>query len=214
MSSPSPIRAVILDYAGVMTHPLSTMRSPGGGEVPFDRARMRQAMGRLMNGDDPDSVWGRLERGEIPLAHFIEELEREVPGGGAAFRADSPWTGLERLEVRDDMVARVSRLRGSGIPVALLTNNVAEWRSIWQGKLGAALSLFDAVVDSSAVGMRKPEARIFEHTMGLIGATASTTLFVDDLPLNVEGAQSAGLMAVLATDDDAHLPVLDAVLGG
>ena len=202
------IESVILDYAGVMTVPISQARRlPHAADV--DRAALREVMGDVMGNPDPESVWSKLERGEMTIDAFIAQYEDRVRGIRTAFHPDSEFLFISNLEVRPEMVERVRLWRGRGIPVALCTNNVAEWRPVWSNKLGGAESLFDVVVDSSAVGMRKPESRIYEHTLALLGASPATTLFVDDLAVNVEGARAVGLHGVLATDDSAHLAQID-----
>jgi putative hydrolase of the HAD superfamily len=206
------IESVILDYAGVMTVPISQARRLAK-EADVDRVALRSVMGDIMGNPDPDSVWSKLERGEMTIDAFIDMYEDRVRGIRVAFHPDSEHLFISNLEVRPDMVARVRAWRSRGIPVALCTNNIAEWRPTWSSKLGGAENLFDVVVDSSAVGMRKPEARIYEHTLALLGASAATTLFVDDLLVNVEGARSVGLHGIHATDDDTHLSAIDTLVG-
>jgi FMN phosphatase YigB (HAD superfamily) len=95
-----------------------------------------------------------------------------------------------------------------GVRTALLSNSWgnAYPEELWDG-------LFDAVVISGRVGMRKPEARIYGHTVELLGLEPQECVMVDDLPHNVEGAVAAGMAAVRHTDLDRTAAELEPLLG-
>lgn len=209
------VRAVVLDYSGVMTiHPSAMVRGPDNAlDAGVDRGALRRVIGRILAYDEPDSTWARLERGEIPITDFLAEVEREAPGASAVFDPALGAPGFAGLTVRADMVERARALRDAGFATALLTNNVAEWRPIWRANLPLT-ALFDDVVDSSEVGMRKPEPRIFRLVLERLGVAPHEVLFVDDFPVNVEAARAVGLHAVLADGADSHLPILDGLLAG
>jgi HAD superfamily hydrolase (TIGR01509 family) len=96
--------------------------------------------------------------------------------------------------------------RGSGLRVALLSNSWGDHypEQVWNG-------LFDAIVISGRVGMRKPEARIFQHTAGLLDLPTSRCVMVDDLPHNITGAVEAGMVGVLHNSYDQTLLELEAL---
>jgi putative hydrolase of the HAD superfamily len=117
-------------------------------------------------------------------------------------------------DVRADMVERTRRLRVEGYRTALITNNVAEFREYWRAMLPLD-ELFDVVIDSSEVGMRKPDPRIFELALTQLGGIDPTrSVFLDDYPGNITAAEALGMHGVLveATYDDA-IRRLDAILG-
>jgi putative hydrolase of the HAD superfamily len=113
---------------------------------------------------------------------------------------------FERFEHAHDMSGLVRRARGAGLRTALLSNS---WgndypRDGWD-------EMFDAIVISGEVGMRKPEPRIYEHTLGLLGLPAGACVFVDDMPHNVAAAVEVGMVGVLHTSYDATLLELEAL---
>lgn len=213
--------ALILDYTGVITTPLPMGRSErhgpddgqaGGSSVRSSMDTLREMMAHELHNSDPNGLWNRLERGELPVTHLVERIDEVVPGAGVFFSGDNPATLMATLQVRADVVDRIRGWSELGVPLALLTNNIAEWRPHWTSNLIAAggFSLFDVVIDSSEVGMRKPEERIYRHTIDALNRRlglqldVADCLFVDDFEQNVVAAHSIGMRAVLATHDDAH----------
>jgi putative hydrolase of the HAD superfamily len=94
------------------------------------------------------------------------------------------------------MIEFVREVRGDGVRTALLTNNVREWESRWRSKLPEIDELFDVVVDSAFVGMRKPDRGIYELTVERLGVRAQECVFVDDLEINCDAARELGMAAV------------------
>ena len=111
-----------------------------------------------------------------------------------------------------DVVARVLELRRAGYKTGLITNNVREGSNMWRSLL-AVDDLFDIVIDSSEVGIRKPNPAIFELALAKLGVEPADAVFLDDLDSNVVAARRAGLMAILVGDPpDAAFDELDALL--
>ena len=100
--------------------------------------------------------------------------------------------------------------------MALLTNNVREWEPHWRAKLPDIDEIFEVVVDSAFVGMRKPDPAIYELTLERLGGglRAGDCVFVDDVEVNCEAARSLGMLAVHFVDSEQALAELDRVLGG
>ena len=125
--------------------------------------------------------------------------------------AERYWAALGPNEAMLDLAARV---RGAGYRTALLTNNVREWEPRWRA-IFAVDELFEVVVDSAFVGLRKPDPAIYRLTCGRLGLPAEACLFVDDLEPNVEAARAVGLGAVRYRDpEQAVAEVLAALEGG
>lgn len=146
---------------------------------------------------DTDHPWHRLERGEISF-----ELARAGIGDLSEARGMArldPISALADLaggyEVREFMVEAVRELRGRGIKTAVITNNIAEFGSTWRAMIPVD-DLFDDVVDSSAVGVRKPGAAIYELACSRLGIAPAAAAFIDDFQGNVDGARAAGMQAV------------------
>ena len=104
---------------------------------------------------------------------------------------------------RDAMVTRTRSLRAAGYRTGLVTNNAAEFREGWRGLLPLA-ELFEVVVDSSEVGLRKPDPAIYRLALEQVGAKAERTVFVDDFPGNVDAAERLGMLGILVEDDPSH----------
>jgi putative hydrolase of the HAD superfamily len=122
---------------------------------------------------------------------------------------------MSRLEVHDVVIERIRRLRADGYRTGLVTNNVKEASSQWR-ELVPVDELFEVIVDSSEVGMRKPNPAIFLHALELLGGVAAErAVFLDDASGNVVGARAAGLQAILvdAADPSVALAELDSLLG-
>ncbi len=207
------IAAVLFDFGGVFT------------PSPFDAAEelgasLGAAPGRLLEivfgpyHEDTDHPWHRLERGEIPLV----EARDAIIALGAAEGIDSDPFRLFALMgagggARAPMVERAERIVARGYRTALVTNNAHEFRDSWR-RLVPADALFQVIVDSSEVGMRKPDPRIFELALARLGGIPpERALFLDDAASNVAAAEKLGIQSVLVRSDltDA-LAALDALL--
>ncbi len=164
--------------------------------------------------EDTDHMWHRVERGEVPITDWVAWVGEEAAATGVTIDWEAFGGMMGRLTVHDVVVDRVRSLRDEGYRTALCTNNVKEGSQSWR-ELVPAEDLFDAVVDSSAVGLRKPDARIYLHTLSLLGVDdPDRAVFLDDHPGNVAGAERAGLTALLVTDPVEAVAALDALLAG
>ncbi len=112
------------------------------------------------------------------------------------------------------MIEFMGELRGRGLRTALLTNNVREWEPLWRSKLPELDEIFEVVVDSAFVGMRKPEPEIYELTLERLGGglAPSECVFVDDIELNCEAARALGMTAVRFEDADQAIAELESAL--
>ena len=163
-------------------------------------------------GDDTDHVWHRVERGEAPISEWIVWVGEQADEAGITIDWDGFLAMMGRLTVHEVIVDRIEGLRAEGYRTALCTNNVKEGSAAWRERVPVD-DLFDAVVDSSAVGMRKPDARIYLHTLSLIGIDdPARAVFLDDHPGNVAGAERAGLTGLLVEDPVEAVVALDRLL--
>jgi epoxide hydrolase-like predicted phosphatase len=172
---------------------------------------------RIMVGnyaEDTDHPWHRLERGEITYAEWKEQNLRDLSAAGfapaqPAGNPDGP--PLQKSEPDIDwgpnraMVELIEGCRAAGLATALLTNNVREFRPMWWPALPFE-ELFDTIVDSSFVGMRKPNPAIYHFTLEQLGGRdGSRAVFLDDALSNVEAARRIGWhgVHVVGTGADA-----------
>jgi putative hydrolase of the HAD superfamily len=199
------ITTVLFDFAGVLTSsPWATIASAGGGNLEL-------LIGDY--GEDGDHPWHRVERGELAITDWA----LEVTAMGQELGIEVDFTPLQALlgdlTVHEQIVRRIRELRDEGYRLGLITNNVREGSATWRAKVPVD-ELFDVVVDSCEVGMRKPNPAIYHHALELLGGVPpSQAVFLDDAPTNVEGARVAGLSAILVDDPDRALAELDALLG-
>jgi epoxide hydrolase-like predicted phosphatase len=124
-------------------------------------------------------------------------------------------TYFEHLHPNEPMIEYLRGLRGEGTRLGLLTNNVREWEPLWRAKLPDVDELFEVIVDSAFVGMRKPEPEIYTLTLERMGGglRAEECLFLDDIEVNCEAARELGMTAVRFHDNDQAIAELEAALG-
>ena len=203
-------KAVLWDYGGVIAT---------GPFEQFNAYEVRHGLPtdfiRRVNSTNPDhNAWAKLERSEIDLAQFdslfAEEsaaLGHRVPGGAV----------LAMLEhhVRPEMVALVQRVKSAGYKVVCLTNNASS-----AGRSAAVLAehqqvfaLFDAVVESSKVGLRKPEPSFYEMACEMLGVRPAECVFLDDLGVNLKPARAMGMATIKVVSAEQAIADLTALLG-
>ena len=200
MTGPRPIRAVISDFGGVLTSPLfeSFAAWPRQSGLSFERLGHAMAAAAERNGMHP---LYELEKGTITEEAFLRMLEAELEPGTSLTGMRDVY--FEHLHPNPPMIELMRQLRGRGLRMALLTNNVREWEPQWRAKLPEIDEIFEVVVDSAFVGMRKPDPEIYELTLERLGdVSADECLFVDDVDVNCETARSLGMQAVHYVDAD------------
>ena len=205
MSTP-PVTAVLFDFGGVV------LSSPLEAFDAYEREQgLPQGIIRRINTADPDSnAWAKLERGEVDADGFAELFAAEARALGAEIDGHA-ILGLLAGDPRPVMVEALRRLRAAGLPLGLLTNNIAPLPR--EGELGEILALFDAVVESSVEGIRKPEPEIYRRALDRLGAEADRTAYLDDLGVNLKPARSLGMHTIKVGDPHRALAELGELTG-
>ena len=209
--SPRAVDAVIFDLGGVI------MRN--GGPSDFTRRYPDHdpaVIAEIVMGPhhlDTDHQWHRVERGEITLAECRAITKQMLDAKGIVATVAPESTSNSggptfHFQLNDDMVAFIHDLKAAEIPIGILTNNVREFREWWWPLMDFE-SVFDTIVDSHEVGMRKPNPAIYHLTMDRIGAVPARTAFLDDLEANVNAANRLGMHGIHVTGDS-----LDAIATG
>lgn len=204
--APSPtVNTVIFDLGGVLS--LSGRALDVVHRFPDHPAEEVMA---VMLGDyaaDSDHPWHRLERGEISLADYRSAVGRLIAEAGLRMVDPPPPTessakrGLDFEFVRSDAMLRlVHELRDHGCRLGVLTNNVREFKDRWRSIMDFDV-LFDDVVDSHEVGLRKPHPAIYELSLQRLGALPHQAAFLDDMEVNVRAASALGMHGVLVDVD-------------
>ena len=201
----------ISDFGGVLTSPLSEGFLAYQEESQVSLEELGRAMGRVAEAHGEHPLFA-LERGELSEREFADRLERELPDGFSLTRLREVY--FERLVPNAPMIEFARSLRERGLRTALLTNNVREWEPLWRAKLPEIDEIFEVVVDSAFVGMRKPDPRIYELTLERLGCRAADCVFLDDLEINCEAARELGMAAVRFEATDGAIAAVEAALGG
>jgi putative hydrolase of the HAD superfamily len=192
------IRAVVSDFGGVLTAPLIE----GFALVQADTGVPPRAFGEaLARAGDPNPLFA-LEVGAITEAEFIAALERELEPilGRAVDLHGFAGRYMGSLAANDALFDYYRGLHGRGIRLAVCTNNVREWEPLWRAKLPID-EIFETVVDSAFVGLRKPDPRIY-------------ALVLERLELPAEAAAALGFAGVHFEGTEQAITALDALLDG
>jgi putative hydrolase of the HAD superfamily len=208
------IRAVISDFGGVLTSTLieSFMAYQDESGVRFEDLGRAMARAAEKSGEHP---LFELEKGTITEAEFLAMLEAELDGD--VHLGSLRETYFAHLKPNEPMISFMRELRERGLRMALLTNNVREWEPHWRAKLPDIDEIFEVIVDSAFVGMRKPDPAIYELTLERLGdgLSAEECVFVDDNDVNVEAARALGMVGVQFRDSaQARAEVETALIGG
>lgn len=204
------LAGLIVDYGGVLTNSPSELfrawlRAEGLPTEPF-RALMRE----WLDDQTPGNPLHDLETGKMPAAEFERLLARRLraPDGSGPV-ADGLLARMFAGYARTPGMTRVIvAAKRQGLRTALLSNS-------WGGDYdrGDWAGLFDAVVISGEVGLRKPDPEIFLLTARRIGLRPQQCVFVDDLAVNVRGAGAVGMIGVHHTDVESTVDELEALFG-
>jgi putative hydrolase of the HAD superfamily len=210
----SEIRAVISDFGGVLTTPLSQSFSAMQEESGIPVEALGSAMAKIAEDDGAHPLY-ELETGRLTETQFLDRLAREL---SAALHREVHLHGFAeayfgQLDPNDELLEYMRSLRARGFRMAILTNNVREWEPLWRAMLPVD-EIFDLVVDSGFVGMRKPDREIYELTLERLGLPAQECLFVDDTDVNVEAARELGMSAVHFLSNAQAIPEMEAALDG
>ncbi|TYB58305.1 HAD family phosphatase [Nonomuraea sp. PA05] len=207
------VTGVLIDWGGVLTTSLSDSiaRWIAADRIDADRyyTVMREMIDHAYQGGDGESLVHALERGEIDGAAFESDLAARlltvdgVPPVAAGL-LDRMFAGFERVEAMYDMLRDV---RGNGVKTCLLSNSWSNTypRDDWD-------EVFDAVVISGEVGMRKPEPRIFQHALGRIGLTGEDCVFIDDIEANIVAARALGIAGIHHRDAATTIAEMETLL--
>jgi putative hydrolase of the HAD superfamily len=206
------IRAVVSDFGGVLTAPLMQGFARIQADTGVPPASFGAALARATATDGSNPLF-ELEVGAITEAEFLATIERELTtilqrpvtlhGFGERYMA--------ALDPNEALFAHYRALHERGVRFAMLTNNVREWEPLWRTKLPVD-DIFETVVDSGFVGLRKPDRAIYAIVLERLGLPAEECVFVDDLAVNIETARELGFSVVHFRETEQTIAELDALL--
>jgi putative hydrolase of the HAD superfamily len=207
-----PIRAVIFDVGGViLTSPFDSFaRYEADNGLPAGLLRQ-------LNATNPDTnAWARLERSEVDLAGFAELFEDEAREAGHTVDGRAVLALLGG-QLRPAMVEALRRCH-ERLKTAMLTNNFVVGAPQAEGERGTGpmaelIDHVDVVVESSRVGLRKPDPAIYRLVCEELGVEPLEAAFLDDLGVNLKPARALGMTTIKVGDPDAAITELEAVVG-
>ncbi|WP_169950490.1 HAD family phosphatase [Microbispora sp. H11081] len=211
------LKGVLIDWGGVLTTSLAESIAEWIEADRIDPRHYREVMRALVAqayraGAEPgaENPIHALERGEIPVLEFERDLAaRLVTLDGGPPEADGllvrMFAGFRPVEEMNEMLRLA---RAAGHSTCLVSNSWGDHytREGWE-------AVFDAVVISGEVGMRKPEERIFRHALGLLGLEPGQCVFVDDIEANIVAARAIGLVGVHHNEPAATIAELERLFG-
>ena len=201
-------QAAIFDFGGVVTTSVVEAFGDIDAAVGVEAGTVLRLLRETREEADPD--FHRLEKGLLSESDFYAALRGKVEtvaGRPIEWPADAMQVRrllLGSLKRNEEMLAAIERI-APHYAVGMLTNNVREWGA-WRDHY--PMDLFRVVVDSSEVGMRKPDPAIYLLTCERLGVDPARTVFVDDFASNVEGANAVGMRGILFTSTGETLAAL------
>ena len=206
----SSFRAVFWDFGGVI------LSSPFDAFLQYEAQKgLPEGFLRSVNATNPDAnAWALLERNEVSPRDF-----------DALFLAEStalghPVPGADVLkllagEIRPAMVEALDTVKAAGYAMACLTNNVVGGDGATperRAAVAAVMARFDAVIESSKVGCRKPETRFYEIACETLQVSPHECVFLDDLGVNLKPAAAMGMHTIKVINPDDALAALSTTL--
>jgi putative hydrolase of the HAD superfamily len=205
-----PFRAVLWDFGGVI------LSSPFEAFNRYEeRAGLPRDFIRGLNATNPDTnAWAKFERNEVNFDEFCDlfETEAKALGHTLAARDVMPMLGGE---IRPAMVEALRRCKTAGLKTAMLTNNVVSFGETRQSESrhSGVLDLFDCIIESSKVGVRKPDKRFYLMALEQLGIEAREAVFLDDLGINLKPARELGITTIKVIDPDIAIKELEDAVG-
>lgn len=199
------VTAVLFDFGGViLSSPFDAFaRYEVDHDLPTDFIRGVNAT------DADNNAWARLERSEVDLAGFAAAFEEEstalghhVPGWDVL--------GLLAGDIRPEMVEAVRRC-GERLKTALLTNNVTGLEL--NPAMAEIVAMFEAVIESSVVGVRKPDPAFYEIACQRLAIEPTEAVFLDDLGVNLKPARAMGMATMKVGDPAVAISKLEGIVG-
>lgn len=191
-------KAIIWDFGGVITS------SPFDNFKEFEISRnLPVGFIRMVNSQNSDfNAWALLEKGEIDNAMFDQLFLEESRNLGQPIRGEDVLP-LTNCNIRDEVVSVIQKLKAIGVFQLCLTNNINNPPSLdnryideYQSKLKDVMGYFDYLLESSKLGIRKPDAKIYQLAIEKIGLNPCDIVYFDDLGINLKPARNLGVQTV------------------
>ncbi|MEM9033282.1 MAG: HAD-IA family hydrolase [Actinomycetota bacterium] len=208
------VTTVFWDFGGVLT------TSPFEAFNRYEaEAGLPRDLIRTLNATNPDAnAWARLERSDITVDEFSEVFEAEALAAGHRIDGNEVLACLSG-DLRPGMVEALRRC-AKHLRCVCVTNNIRTGEGPGMatdaGRAAAidqVMELFDVIVESSVVGVRKPELRFYEVALAQAGAEPTEVVYLDDLGVNLKPARALGMQTIKVVDPDVALMQLGEATG-
>jgi epoxide hydrolase-like predicted phosphatase len=190
------IDAALFDFGGVLVHEGSVNDFARLAPHADPAEVLRHAIGPYH--EDHDHPWHRVERGELDMAEWYTLTVAALAEAG--IDVVIPTSGSVLFTPNEPVVEAVREVRAAGGRTAVVTNNVRELSQTWRPVLPLD-ELFDTIVDSCEVGLRKPNPAIYLLAVERLGVPPERAVLLDDIESNLRGAEAAGLRAIHVEPD-------------
>ena len=192
---------VIFDFGGVITS--SPFEAFNGMEA---ERGLPQDFVRGINALNPDSnAWAKFERAECNAAEFDILFAAEANAFGHHLDGASVINCLAG-DIRPEMVDALDQLKSRGFALGCITNNVPSGKGAGMAAsddkaaaVAAVMARFDHIIESSKVGVRKPDSRIYAMMCAGLAVEPSRCIYLDDLGINCKPAAAMGMAAIKVT---------------
>jgi len=203
----SPIRAALFDFGGVIS------TSPFEAFTRYEvENNLPENFLRGLNATNPDTnAWARHERNELDFDAFCDAYEAEALAAGHRIDAREV-IGCLSGDIRHEMVEAIRRCH-ERLRTGLITNNMSPMNRSTDAPFPFWHDLFDVIIESSIVGVRKPDQRIYEIACEELGVQPDEIVFLDDLGVNLKPAALMGMTTIKVIDADKALAELEAAVG-
>lgn len=201
------IKAVLWDFGGVITtSPFESFnRYERENGLPADFIRTLNAT------NHHDNAWAKLERSDVGFDEFCRLYEAEAEAAGHRIDARNVLACLSG-DVRPEMLAALRAIKAHGLKQGCLTNNFNAMQRAEANPRSGILDVFDAVIESSIVGIRKPEPAFYQMACDALDITPSEAVMLDDLGVNLKPAKAMGMTTIKVVDAHEALRELESVL--
>ncbi|AEA22575.1 HAD-IA family hydrolase [Pseudonocardia benzenivorans] len=206
---------VVFDFGGVIT----TSPFDAFNRMEAERGLPRDLVRRINTVNPDTNAWAQFERAEIDEARFDTLFAEEA----RALGYDLPGRDVLALlsgDLRPALVEALDRLRAMGYRLGCITNNVPAGHGAQMSPtarkaeaIAAVMARFDHVVESSKVGVRKPDPRVYTMACDALGVRPEECVYLDDLGINCKPAAALGMLAIKVTSAEQALADLEQALG-
>lgn len=194
------------DFGGVLTPPISASMGNFCARYGIAVADLRRALRTLASMHGASDAMSLIDTGRMPEKEWLSELSELLEGAFALDTLADVW--FDNRPPNQLWIDTLRAHKARGVGIGLISNMVPTWDAHWRRMLGGT-ELFEHVVLSFEIGVRKPDPSIFRHASQLAGVEPADCLLVDDLPENCEGARAAGWSAVEFSSTQTAIDMLE-----